>query len=159
MKKILIALLVLGITVGISSIGFTAEVDTSTVVETTQASIQNVLQGTLIDIINGVVSAKDFLLEQTPDVLRQLLLWKMLESLIPFILGIFICIIMTVYWWYYVSKFDCLTESQAFGLGLGGITGTLILTLSTTACYSLTWLQIWIAPKIYLIEYAAELIK
>lgn len=43
--------------------------------------------------------------------------------------------------------------------GLGRIIPSIALFILGLAYLNIEWLQIWIAPKLYLIEYAADLVK
>ena len=113
------------------------------------------LQGALAEILNGVLSAKDFVLAELPEVIYQLLLWKFAESIICLLAGIAalaICCIGAKKTWEWAAE---------DGTGLEAIT---ILWLLPTAFavfegLNIKWLQIWLAPKVYLIEYAASLAK
>jgi hypothetical protein len=112
------------------------------------------------DIVEGtkVVGTKaiDFASEQIPEVIHQLLLWKFTTSLMAFCLGLSL-FISTIIGVRLVSKQKHWHSSDRdFCIGLtillGGVFSTIIM------CANLTWLKIWIAPKLFLIEYAAELI-
>lgn len=46
-----------------------------------------------------------------------------------------------------------------FPFSLGTILYGLIYVVFIYSYFNLTWLQIWMAPKVYLIEYAAEFLK
>jgi hypothetical protein len=101
--------------------------------------------------------AIDFAVEQIPDVIHQLLMWKFAHSLLYF----FVFLILTgllIYATYKIiiiennSKYD---GAQIFALFSGaGSIGCFFGVLG-----NLTWLKIWIAPKVYLLEYAAELVR
>ena len=114
------------------------------------------LQGALTEILKGVLSAKDFMLAELPEVIQQLLLWKATLSIIWFIaaVAVLICLISQVKkFWAVLLKEGC--GAEVF------IIFYLMLPVGAffIAIANLTWLQIWIAPKVYLIEYAASLAK
>lgn len=135
------------------------------------------LESVLIDAIQktqgAVGEAVDFVVEQSPEVVQQLLLWNFTISLIWFCvgwIGIFVSYKIFRFlisqsppergetWAYKVwSDGDvwmnpALVFSHVFNAALAFC--CLIAVLS-----HLTWLKIWIAPKLYLLEYAASLIK
>lgn len=108
--------------------------------------------------------AKDFLAGQIPDVIRQLLMWKMAESIVYCLIGIAMMIIWIKaarkYFAYGKSEewdFDS-SEGMVPATMFGGLLSVFWLG-GTIAFLNTTWLQIWIAPKVYLIEFARDLIK
>ena len=122
--------------------------------------------------------ATAFLVAEVPDVIQQLLVWHAIESLIWVLPGVLLLASpWFVYWrWggrgeptepYYgeVRYVETLTHNRlggidqdgAFVLVLGGIAAALAgfcLTMS-----NLDWLQILVAPKLYLLEYARVLLR
>lgn len=160
MKKLISVLVVLGMFVGAATVG-AEETIKQELTNAVVTSAEDILKDTLVGIINGVVSAKDFLLEQTPEVLQQLLMWKMLESIMQVIGGAILLLSIFLYWKYVAKNWTAIEKWN--GEPLFVIIG-IVLTLTNLAvgiCYimNLTWLQIWVAPKVYLIEYAAQLVK
>ena len=127
-----------------------------------------------------VNDAAGFLAAEIPDVIQQLLVWHAIESLIWFLLGVlFLASPWFVYWrWGGRGEptGECgyngnpryertLTHHQdgdvdqdgVFVLVLGGTVATVVGgTLTMT---SLDWLQILVAPKLYLLEYARVLLR
>lgn len=117
--------------------------------------------GEAIDGVKGVTGkAIDFASAQIPDVIHQLLLWKMAEALV------YVVISAIVIW--KVLSLRSAAHKQAsedrdavwlvmyylFGVTVvGGISAIAFIG------YLLVFLKIWIAPKLYLIEYVAKLIK
>lgn len=95
--------------------------------------------------------AIDIAMQQAPDIVNQLLMWKFAENATWFlfaILLIVLCIKSTKKYW---------DESDgAIILATGSLTimGSVVFVLSL-----LEMIKIMIAPKIYLIEYAANLLK
>lgn len=129
--------------------------------EELQTALTEILQKTL----QGAETAKDFLTTEIPDVLGQLLMWHGAYSFIENLIGVTLFGIGCK-WLHSVfinknkikwSQSNDITTSEireiikgcvaGFGTGIG---------LSYT---NLTWLQIWIAPKVWLIEYMSNLVK
>lgn len=135
------------------------------------------LQVALADLVNKSVGAlgkgTEFLAGEIPDVIRQLLIWKAVESAIWFGLGILLLIAMIygnyrqIKWirsWlgkpcpghYYKDLGLELCDRPELMLNFFQLLpGAVILSLLS----NLDWLKIWIAPKVYLIEYAASMVK
>ncbi|CAH9015585.1 putative TMhelix containing protein [Vibrio phage 466E53-1] len=130
------------------------------------------LQGAVAQIleraISGIDSSIDFMQAELPDVIEQLLLWYAVSNVIYTLLGLFI--LYASYWfikkpkptednwlWYWIEREGRhgLTAECVFGIFtlFPGICGFI---LSTNIMKSI---QIWVAPKIWLMEYAANLVK
>lgn len=137
-----------------SVLGTKSDVAVANGIDTLQTSLAVIIQ----KATTGVEAGVNFLSEQMPDVIHQLLMWKMVESLSYMILS-FLLIGAIVVLWHYVFKFekDADYSSSGFGYFVGALL-TLCLGAAAFCAFNLTWLQILIAPKIYLIEYAAKLI-
>ncbi|HAG1922162.1 TPA: hypothetical protein G8Y28_002419 [Salmonella enterica] len=132
---------------------------------------------------NGIDAAVSFSQAQIPDVVHQLLLWNMVDSLIKTLIAILT--IPLVFWfmkkqcqrveigkigdegysWEHGNPkyrptmvWDSKGEINFSFLPLAGVLilwGLFIINTVT----NMVWLKIWLAPKLYLIEYAASLIK
>jgi len=133
------------------------------------------LQNALLDIINKTVdatgTATGFIVEQTPDVIRQLLVWKMAESLFLALscLAAFAVYIKFIYMvknakpsergasnWAYDFSGD-----MQIGIYMTLASGSIPALCFLVAFFSwiLVFIQIWLAPKVYLLEYASKLIN
>lgn len=128
--------------------------------------MQQALFAILNKAMSGVEAGTSFLQAELPDVIHQLLAWKLASSLLAMLIGI---IVIFVYWRlvraFMKSEIDsALKDSRGnpttpvfAGLVIGGCASAVslifILTDGSTA------LQIALAPKVYLIEYAASLAK
>jgi hypothetical protein len=123
----------------------------------------------LIDkVASGIDSATSFLADQIPDVIRQLLVYNMVMSLLGCLLGLGIVIaIPFVCRWCFVKTKDKFPVKHTYNFDQMNWAVTWILciwlpiTIVGIAVFftHLDWIQIWLAPKIYLIQYAAELVK
>ena len=121
----------------------------------------NVAEQMLLDMIQSVNTAKEFVIEQTPEVITQLLYWKFTISAIGFVIPLLIAGI----WWYWFNRFQKVKKEMGYRdeefceitLLLTGLVVTLLLVIFTACNWE--WLQILIAPKFFLLEYAASLVK
>lgn len=118
--------------------------------------MSNKLESVLIDAIQktqaGIGEAVDFAVTQAPDVIHQLLLWKTIQSLALFIPMAMLSLFFFGWLIYGIKKEKDYCEGYFF-LVVGFFTAACI------ACTELDWLKIWIAPKLYLVEYAAAMVK
>lgn len=115
----------------------------------------------------------DFMAAEIPDVVHQLLLWHItlsavcMSAWVLLIIGIVVGNIYQYRWWFN----EQVTWKTYWG---GTCTGTrwernhtpaianmfqVLWVIPLSALFSIEWLQILIAPKVWLIEYAAGMIK
>jgi len=124
------------------------------------------LETALANLINksvaGINSTKDFLSAEIPDVVQQLLMWHGIYSFILFLFSILYfsltCVaVVTIYKKNKdeISRFDGDEIFFVYMLSLGVFFGINIPVLFTM---NFQWLKIWITPKVWLIEYAANLV-
>ncbi len=138
------------------------------------------LQKKLLEMIN---SGTDFLSEQIPDVLHQLLLWYGVYNFILFIVGITVMFGMPYLMYKLIKKYGGVgdvheikdrwgdtrkvhknTLTHDYDGELASWNSLHIVTiffylLILGVSMNLVWLQIWIAPKVWLIEYVNGLVK
>lgn len=119
-------------------------------------TLQNALAEIILAALENAEAAKEFVLAEMPDVVQQLLVWKAAQSLLMLALTLLFFSAPL-----FARKIAIANDGDSFdqmmAMVLGGIGGMIIGSLP--ARYALDWLQIWLAPKIYLIEYAADLVK
>lgn len=106
----------------------------------------------LNELVTSFVTVKDFTVEQVPLVLKELLRWKFAVSLIGFIA----CLLAPVGVFLISHKVTILAQAKDF-YALNAL--SLFILIPLFECDTMDWLQIWLAPRVYLIEYAAELVK
>jgi hypothetical protein len=136
----------------------------------TTPTIQNTLEKALIKSIDGIEKTGTELIEalykQAPEVVEQLLMWHAVESLIQCIVAIlafaapfgFYKIACYVY-----QKFEVGEERDQSGFWIPTIFVSAVVTFFTCVCFTsyinIKWIKIWLAPKVYLLEYLAEMMK
>lgn len=101
----------------------------------------------------------EWLYQQSPDLINQLLLWHGVSSLVEFItcLSIIIAIPIGIY-----KVISSTWNSDDEDVVIVGIIGSLVASgmwVAASVNINLTWLQIYIAPKLYMLEYVANLVK
>ena len=133
-------------------------------------TIQNTLETALIDSIEGIkktgTELVDALYQQAPEVINQLLLWHGVESFVMFLTSLLLLCMPFIYYKLAVvayKKFDVakLHDESPYWIPtiLIGIFSTMFFTSTSIDLMNLKWLKIWIAPKLYLLEYLATLVK
>jgi len=139
------------------------------------------LQKALSDLINktsnGIDSASGFLASEIPDVIQQLLMWHGIYNFLMFIVGlIFLAATYPVVkccinflckakvdlenrepWTVY--KDSSSITSFTYDIRHGVFIIPFIQVLMAFSTINLKWLQIWIAPKVWLLEYAAKIVN
>lgn len=114
----------------------------------------------MIDItVQSVSDVVEFGKQQIPDIINQLLMWKMAESGVWLVFGL---IFLTVGMFFSNHYYERLEELEG-GMGMAvRIIGSFISLLAGSIMIVrnlLDVLYIWLAPKVWLIEYGAELVK
>lgn len=148
---------------------------TATIVnESTQQIINTNLQDALSLVIGktmqGVDASVDFLQQEIPDVIYQLILWYGVKSAVTAlfaIIGIILLVVSGKKLVSYIAKNykEWGDEAVAIGgmfIGIPSVcTYLFALYRVWEVCYTnlMTALQIWIAPKIFLLDYASSFIK
>ncbi len=130
--------------------------------------LQQALTAILNKTMQGVDAGVSFLSSELPDVLHQLLLFKLVYSSVQMV--IFIGLVAAFAW---SAMAYSKTENKTFKEKIGSsemptfpvvlyfMIGSLVCVVFVIAIFFdlETIIKIWLAPKIYLIEYAASLAK
>jgi len=119
------------------------------------------LETILADIIKKTTTtaeaAGSFVLSEIPEIVNQLLVWKFWVAITWSVVSFTVFIIANIYGFKYLIK-GIKEQDQDIGF-----MGTIILIPNFFIIFPVTiintgiWMQIWLAPKIYLIEYASKL--
>lgn len=121
----------------------------------------NIVNDMLRSLMVEAGKLKDFAVDQLPDVVQQFLQWRFYEHLIYFIVALLILvvwIVVDVYAFEFIKKTKD-PENLLIGyVVIGSVIRGIIIVLIANII-NLKWLQILIAPKVYLLEYAASLVK
>ena len=116
--------------------------------------------GVLLNKANdGIDAASGFLASELPDVIQQLLMWHGVLNLIYCVVGIvgafvFVCIDIKLF--KLVKSLDC-EESLVVGYVMFGSIPRVFICIVLHSYINVEWVQIWLAPKVWIIEYAAKL--
>ena len=125
----------------------------------------NHLEQVLVDTIQKATELTgnviDFATAQIPDVIHQLLMWKLAES------GARIVVCLIIIWVFFVIRKHIKeavkgTLDEDVGPVIYAILGGIFLVAVPALLIIgsvMRILKIWIAPKLYLLEYAATLVK
>jgi len=102
------------------------------------------------NLLQSAASGKDFIVEQLPDTVHQLLIYTFVSELAITIIGLFL-----IYWsckFALEYKEKSLGGSYIIGFFIGGVSFVMVVS-------NLEWIKIWLAPKIFILEYASDLLK
>lgn len=101
----------------------------------------------------------DFMADQLPDVVQQLLMWYMVLGGVKAVAAVMLLVTASIVaykgigWTRNAGKY----VDGWFIYSMCSILWLPVIMLSVHL-WNLTWLQIWVAPKIFLIEYAARMV-
>jgi hypothetical protein len=130
------------------------------------AEVNDLLKDKLTESITEVQGwlngTKDFVLEQAPLVIQEVLRWEIYSSLFFIGLGILLSIIYSVisYIFYNLSKTVKGGDSPEVCYALSYIVHLLHIITIIMVCTNLYHMvYVWCAPRVFLIEKVAELIK
>jgi hypothetical protein len=117
----------------------------------------------LLRAIEGIETSGEFVIDQAPEVINELLRWHTIESLIYFSSGILLILLFPIAFYLLHKEVQRRKARAPYGepevmyaifspiLGFAEIMAIIVIL------ENLEWLQILIAPKLYLLEYAAKL--
>ena len=129
----------------------------------------------LAALMQNAAAAKDFMLSNVPDVVQQAMTWYFVQSLGMFLIGIVMLVVVCFFDVRigmaiakkvreesgYDKSVHALLDEDFFApyVFLGSILRVPVYALAGCLAIEFEWLKIWIAPKLWLIEKAAELLK
>jgi hypothetical protein len=130
----------------------------------------NTYEEALARFINGTLDAADkvgqFAMTELPQFITEALHWYFAYNLILFVAGVAAAIVLLVvdYKLFKVAKKFSDEQEDLFAVGfVWGLMGTIVRIGAWATIvgntFNLQWLKIWIAPKLWLIEFAARLVK
>lgn len=100
----------------------------------------------------------EWLYSQSPELISELLLWHGVSSLVQFIICLSVIISVPIAIYKTLVLWNDDNEGQCIATVIGGCVG-IGLMIGAMHNINLTWLQIYIAPKLYMLEYIANLVK
>ena len=121
------------------------------------------LQKAIAELFNSAISAKDFLVGELPEYINQLLMWHAAHSALMCFLGVLYCAA-----WFYPNYRHVLWLKNGGFKKLADDGNDIVLLfhllqffliIPVVEMFNLDWLKIMIAPKVWLVEYAASLVK
>lgn len=111
------------------------------------------------ELLNWLQGTRTFVLEQAPDLAKEIVAWGRVESALGILLGLIILGGASIlgYWgrkiWLKDNWADCLVLFWIFGVILGTV------GVAVTLCNFSNFAEATFAPKIYLLEYLGHLLK
>lgn len=130
----------------------------------------NTWEGLLLDVVTstkeGVTKGVDVAMKQVPEVVDQLLRWKLVENavygLVMLLVVATIVGVMWKYWAYVRASEDRVNDDNWIWVGIIASFFTVFISaiiLKEVYDSFTVLLQIYVAPKLYLIEYFSKLLK
>ncbi|QCQ61877.1 hypothetical protein Barba19A_gp037 [Rheinheimera phage vB_RspM_Barba19A] len=119
-----------------------------------KSELQQRAEDVLLNLVNKAAEIGSAAFDEIPLVVQELLTWKFTESLLSFFsscLLLFVSYKFTRWLW---KEIDTL---EALLVPLGGL--NIVMYVVACPMFTIDWLQIWLAPRVYLLEYAASLVK
>ena len=125
--------------------------------EEAQKALAELLQKTL----SGIDTVVGFSQVQLPEVIQQLLVWNAVSSLLIQVVSIIYLVVFIKYTpkiIRHMFRCNCPTSEAIYLISL--IVASVIALVATIQSFdNFDWIKIWLAPKLYLIEYASYLLK
>lgn len=121
---------------------------------TLQSAFIEVIQQTQASVQAGV----SFLKQEIPDVVRQLLLFNIVFKAAAVAGSILLAISIACYWWWVIRREDPMEGYYV----PGGAIYTMVAGFTSFGLFFSNvedLFKLWLAPKVWLIEYAASLVK
>jgi hypothetical protein len=132
-------------------------------------TVQNTLEQALIKSIDGIQKTGTELVEalyqQAPEVVEQLLMWHGVEAFIQFIVAILgwaVPLITVKVTYHFYNKFVVSEWCDPFPFWLPAFFCNIVAFIAAIGTFqyiNIKWLKIWLAPKVYLLEYLTDMIK
>jgi hypothetical protein len=122
------------------------------------SQLENVMADAIKDAHGSIGQATNFVLEQMPDLVQQAMLWYAFSS---FFIMCF-CICYCIFYIRFIKNFntELLNGDQELVMALVIATGFAGFLFAIFGIFfNFDWLQIIIAPKLWLVEFAAQLTK
>ena len=124
--------------------------------------LQKAVSELLSKTIGGIDKAGSFLSGEIPSYIQELLMWKAAYSAIFCLIGV-ILVVLAAIWgerllkkqaaWVMAGKSY---ESRELSFAVTFFAGVIYFIVALEVL-NLTWLKIWLAPRVYLVEYMASL--
>lgn len=125
--------------------------DTNTLEQTANEALKKLIQAS--------TDAVHWTAEQLPEVIEQLLMWKLAESIATNLVSLLTVVVGSLFIGWCGKKIKQTPEGGEWGGYIFPIAFALIaMGILVHIFTDIVWLQIWIAPKVYLIEYAAKIL-
>jgi len=120
--------------------------------------LQKALASLLNKTVQGAEAGAQFLQRELPEVIQQLLLWHAVKSAVFFTLFLVLAAGCAFAGWRLIKNGVAKNNQDYAFIGCIFAVAAILLFWPALA-YHLDWLQILLAPKVYLIEYAASLAR
>lgn len=108
-------------------------------------------------VLDGVDKTAGFFEDQLPDYIEQLLMWHAVWSAVWFTFGILVLVVWCVLPWFFKAfRDEFLKDVDLAGFYVMSSV-VVFFVCSIIIGFNFDWLQILVAPKVWLVEYASNL--
>lgn len=131
-------------------------------------NLQNALSDLISKTLSGIDATTGFLQEEIPEVVQHLLMWHGVYNFLIMILCVvgLINMIISYIWCNKIITSTGFKSWTDFGDPTSSLVKVWVISVVAGVIgivslieFNIIWLQIWIAPKVFLIEYMASLVK
>jgi len=121
--------------------------------------LQQAIAALIEKSLKAFEAGADFMADQLPDVVQQLLMWYMVLGGVKAVAAVMLLVTASIVAYKGIgwAKVSQKYIDSWFIYSMCSILWLPVIMLSGHL-WNLTWLQIWVAPKIFLIEYAARMV-
>ena len=124
--------------------------------------LQNTLNSFVIDMIGAFEQTGEWIAGEIPLLIKEIVLWNVWYNLTLFIAGILLIpVLVYVLFASIQKKYQWQKELWKLTEGAHIVATAFVVMLGSGAAYNminLTWLKAWIAPRLFLLEYAQGLV-
>lgn len=119
--------------------------------------IEEAVQRILLSAINEASETGKFLPDQIPELVSQLLRWEFTSSLIIFFIFLTVAGLTVFFFTRWMRAGFPDDESLGLPFVIAIVATAIVLIAAANRLF--IWLQIWLSPKLFLLEYATALAK
>ena len=119
---------------------------------------QELLSEAIYTVLADYAGTKEFVLDQAPEAIKQLITWKVWECSIAVVFFLLLTLSFFLLRWYILMKLDD-HDQGPYVCSWIAVVGLSFLPVCGAVSYFHELLEIYLAPKVWLLEYASGLLS